>query len=351
MEGRGRPRWPPARREPCLRAARHPAGGPGHGHGWASPRSGRRGERAAILGLDPAATAGNDAAAFAAATGDTTGSRASRSPQHPKGDAQGGHVPVLAEKYKAEGKADLALQHFAMAAEELTKGTRDTRPPDKVFRYSSDAHILARRIQKPARKLFNTRVRAATLIEAAFRGFQVRYEVVLRHRRLGWMQRKIARAYRKHLAKMQWARALLRRIEREDRAHAVDGEVEGAAAGDAGENVFRIKVAMSGALEAVQVRQRLPARRTGAAPPRWARAEIGAVHGAMYRRRHLRASHPRASAARTPPCCGRPAWRRNGAARPREGQGQQAVELACSGRGTTSSRPRASGRSGRPSRR
>lgn len=99
---------------------------------------------------------------------------------------------LLAEKYKREGKSDLALEHFAMAADELMKGTKDDRSPSEVFRYSADAHLLARRVQKPARAFYRRRVGAATSIEAAFRGFQVRYEVVLKHRRLGWMQRKVS---------------------------------------------------------------------------------------------------------------------------------------------------------------
>jgi hypothetical protein len=160
---------------------------------------------------------------------------------------------IQAEDARRRGDDAGALRFFQEASAALVAGQRDTRAPWAVFRHSADAHaydksdhiaqerrrgahqerttrmrpnLCARlpffffsfryacRLQKMVRGRIQQRITGSIKIAAAFRGYNVRYQQVLRSRRLTAAQRKVARPYRGRLAMLLPMRVKCQKVAR-----------------------------------------------------------------------------------------------------------------------------------------
>ena len=103
-----------------------------------------------------------------------------------------------------------------MASDELTaKTAQDARAvAGQFFRYTAEVHHLASKVQRIARAHYQRRVGAVVDIQKVFRSYMVQHEAKVKKWRLAAAQTVIARWYRRHLAKMEWARIMIQSLGR-----------------------------------------------------------------------------------------------------------------------------------------
>ena len=103
-----------------------------------------------------------------------------------------------------------------MASDELTaKTAQDARAVSgQFFRYTPEVHVLASNIQRIARAHYQRRVVATVNIQKVFRSYVVQHHAKVKKWRLAAAQTVVARWYRRHLAKMEWARVRIQSLGR-----------------------------------------------------------------------------------------------------------------------------------------